>query len=80
MLLSGTVSAFKKKSTLRDSTETGKQEPKLEYVELKDTMSKVRIEKEGNIDIDERVSKLRTKILTEEMIRQEVEKRRRKMR
>ena len=54
---------------MRDSTDPEAQDPKIEFVELKDTLSKVRIEKDGNTEIDERVSKLRTKILTEEMIR-----------
>jgi hypothetical protein len=69
ILLSSSTSAFKKKSTMRDSTDPEAQDPKIEFVELKDTLSKVRIEKDGNTEIDERVSKLRTKILTEEMIR-----------
>ena len=49
MLLSGTASAFKKKSTMRDSTAADPGlEHKPEYVELKDSMSKVKMEKEDN--------------------------------
>jgi hypothetical protein len=43
-------------------------------------MSKARVEKEGDIEVEDRVNKLRNKILTEEMIRREVEKRRKQMR
>ena len=43
-------------------------------------MSKARVEKEGDTEVEDRVNKLRNKILTEEMIRREVEKRRKQMR
>jgi len=43
-------------------------------------MSKARVEKEGDKEVEERVNKLRNKIVTEEMIRREVEKRRKQMR
>jgi hypothetical protein len=49
-------------------------------VELKGTMSKAQVEKEGDREVDERVNKLRNKIVTEEMIRMEVDKRRKQMR
>jgi hypothetical protein len=39
-------------------------------------MSKARVEKEGDREVDDRVNKLRNKIVTEEMIRMEVDKRR----
>jgi hypothetical protein len=43
-------------------------------------MSKARVEKEDDTEVEDRVNKLRNKILTEEMIRREVEKRRKQMR
>ena len=43
-------------------------------------MSKARVEKEDDKEVDDRVNKLRNKILTEEMIRMEVENRRKHMR
>jgi hypothetical protein len=43
-------------------------------------MSKARVEKEGDREVDDRVNKLRNKIVTEEMIRMEVDKRRKQMR
>ena len=43
-------------------------------------MSKARVENEDDKEVDDRVNKLRNKILTEEMIRMEVEKRRKHMR
>ena len=43
-------------------------------------MSKARVEKDGDTEVEDRVNKLRNKILTEEMIRREVEKRRKQMR
>lgn len=43
-------------------------------------MSKVKVERDGDPEVDSKVNKLRTKIVTEEMIRMEVEKRRKQMR
>ena len=43
-------------------------------------MIKARVENEDDKEVDDRVNKLRNKILTEEMIRMEVENRRKHMR
>jgi flagellar biosynthesis protein FlhB len=43
-------------------------------------MSKAKVEKEGDPEIDGRIQKMRTKIITEDLIRLEVEKRRKEMR
>jgi len=40
-------------------------------------MSKFTVEKEGDPEIDQKVHKLRTKVETEELIRKEIEDRRR---
>lgn len=60
-------------------SEIGQEEPNNKIVELQGSMSKVTVEKADDPEVEGKVVKLRNKIVTEEMIRAEVEKRRKIM-
>ena len=49
-------------------------------IELKDPISKVQIDQEGDIVIEDKVSKLRSKVITDDIIMKEFEEKRKHMR
>ena len=61
-------------------SELGETATTTKYIELQGSMSKVTVERADDPEVEGKVTKLRTKIVTEETIRLEAEKRRRVMR